>query len=426
MRNSYSDHGVYKRIVGLFYSRDEAEAAVRDLRDSGFNMDRVSVIAKDTNPIAGTETTRDVGNKADEGAAAGALTGGTLGGITGLLVGLGLLAIPGIGPILLAGAEATAIATTLAGAGIGAAAGGLVGALIGLGIPEERAKMYSDRVAGGSFLVMVNAPEGEIGHAEAIMRRHGVEELEMYNSTAPTPQATNTNVARPVSGIETGVNQSVVASTPNTVSGIEPRVGESVVTSTPNTVSGIEPRVGESVVTSTPNPITGIEPRVGESVVANTPNPVVNRETRVSEPTVTNTTGVTRPDNLENVKLYEERLVVNKEREKTGEISVGKTVESEVANVSVPVEKERVIIERNSNPSSVQPVNPNQVNFSEGEVARVDVYEETADIQKQAFVREEVSIRKEVEQDTVNTTKTIRREELEVDVDGRPIIDKDL
>jgi uncharacterized protein (TIGR02271 family) len=123
--------------------------------------------------------------------------------------------------------------------------------------------------------------------------------------------------------------------------------------------------------------------------------------------------------------LYEERLIVNKEREKAGEIAIGKTVETEVANVAIPVEKEKVIIERHSDPNAQQ-VAPGQVDFSEGEVARVDVYEETADIQKQAFVREEVSIRKEVEQDTVNTTETIRREELEVDVNGQPFINKDL
>lgn len=425
MRDRNTNTGIYKRIVGLFYSRDEAEAAVRDLRDSGFNMDRVSVIAKDTNPIAGTETTRDVGNKADEGAATGALTGGALGGITGLLVGLGLLAIPGIGPILLAGAEATAIATTLAGAGIGAAAGGLVGALIGLGIPEERAKMYSDRVAGGSYLVMVNAPETEIGHAEAIMRRHGVEELEIYNSSAFKPRTTTTNVAHPVSGVEPRVNKTNLGSTAYPVSEMEPGVGESVILTTPHPVSGIEPRVGESVVANTPHSISGIEPRVGESVVTHTPHPISGIEPRVSEPPLTNTSGVRRPENLENVKLYEERLIVNKEREKAGEIAIGKTVETEVANVAIPVEKEKVIIERHHNPN-VQPVSPNQVAFSEGEVARVDVYEEKADIEKQAFVREEVTIRKEVAQDTIKAREVIRHEELQVDVDDKPMINKDL
>ena len=63
-------------------------------------------------------------------------------------------------------------------------------------------------------------------------------------------------------------------------------------------------------------------------------------------------------------------------------------------------------------------VNPHQVNFDEGKVARVELYEETADIEKQAFVREEVNVRKEVETKDVQAQETIRREELEVDTDG--------
>ncbi|MEL6163604.1 MAG: general stress protein, partial [Cyanobacteria bacterium J06628_3] len=177
---TYTNNIEYKRAAGLFYSRNEAEAAVRGLKDAGFDQDRISVIARDADKVDGVKTTEEVGNKADEGAAAGAVTGGALGGITGLLVGLGALAIPGVGPILLAGAEATAIATTLAGGAIGAATGGLVGALIGLGIPEEKAKVYSDRVAGGSFLVMVTGTEAEVKRAEAIMQRCGVEEFGIY------------------------------------------------------------------------------------------------------------------------------------------------------------------------------------------------------------------------------------------------------
>jgi len=72
-------------------------------------MDKVSIIARDAarqDDIAGVDVSARVGNKADEGASAGALTG-TLGGITGLLVGLGALAIPGVGPVVLAGEIAT-------------------------------------------------------------------------------------------------------------------------------------------------------------------------------------------------------------------------------------------------------------------------------------------------------------------------------
>lgn len=125
-----------------------------------------------------------------------------------------------------------------------------------------------------------------------------------------------------------------------------------------------------------------------------------------------------------NFKLYEERLLANKTRQKTGEVAIGKHVETDTAKVSVPVEKERVIIER-TNPTSEREVAPGEANFREGEAARMEVYEESADIQKKAYVREEVAIRKEVERDTVDRTETVRREELDIDTQGRPTIDRD-
>jgi hypothetical protein len=177
----------HRRAVGVFPDRRDAEQALHELRDSGFPMDRVSIITRDSerhDNIAGAEVHDRVGNKADEGAKVGAVSGGALGGITGLLVGLGTLAIPGIGPILLAGAGATVLATTAAGVGIGAAAGGLLGALIGLGIPEERARVYNDRVAQGQYLVMVEGTDQELARAEAILHRRGIEEYGVYDMPA--------------------------------------------------------------------------------------------------------------------------------------------------------------------------------------------------------------------------------------------------
>jgi uncharacterized protein (TIGR02271 family) len=126
-----------------------------------------------------------------------------------------------------------------------------------------------------------------------------------------------------------------------------------------------------------------------------------------------------------NLKLYEERLIANKDRYKAGEVAVGKRVESEVARAAVPVEKERVVIERTSaGMSDAQAVTPGTANFQEGEVARAEVYEETADIHKEAFVRENVEIHKEVERDMVEGQETLRREELEVDTEGKPVVEK--
>lgn len=119
------------------------------------------------------------------------------------------------------------------------------------------------------------------------------------------------------------------------------------------------------------------------------------------------------------LRLYEERMVANKHRRQTGEVAIGKRIETETARVSVPVEKERVVIERRTPEDVGTTVNPGALDFREGEVAHMKVYEETADIRKQAFVREEVTVRKEVEQNTIDATETLRREELEVDVNGK-------
>lgn len=175
----------YKRAVGVFKSRREAENALSALKNSGFTMDKISVLAKDADrneEIAGVDVQdrnqmKDDGSKeASEGARIGAVAGTTLGGFGGLLVGLEALIIPGFGPFLAAGT----IATTLAGAGLGAAAGAIVGALTGLGIPEEDAKTYDKRVSQGEYLVLIEGTATEIDRAGSVLRTRGVEEWNVY------------------------------------------------------------------------------------------------------------------------------------------------------------------------------------------------------------------------------------------------------
>lgn len=122
-------------------------------------------------------------------------------------------------------------------------------------------------------------------------------------------------------------------------------------------------------------------------------------------------------------KLYEERLIANKNRYKAGEVAVGKRVETETARVSVPIEKERIVIERVTPAEAGTAVTPGETAFQEGEIARVELYEETPDIHKEAFVREEVRVKKVVDRDTVESQETIRREELDINTDGTPIVE---
>ncbi len=122
--------------------------------------------------------------------------------------------------------------------------------------------------------------------------------------------------------------------------------------------------------------------------------------------------------NHQTLKLYEERLIASKTRVKTGEVTVGKHIETETARVAVPIEKERVVIERVTPTGSDAVVDSTELKFQEGEVARIEVYEETPEIHKEAFVREEVRVKKIVEHETVEAQDTIRREELDVKTEG--------
>src|SRR5262245_16461327 len=111
-------------VVGIFDQRSEAGSAVRELINIGFRREDISLIAG--NASGGHAKPTVTSDEGMSGTAAGAGTGAVVGGIGGLLVGIGTLTIPGVGPVIAAGP----LITTLLGAGVGAAAGGLIGALV--------------------------------------------------------------------------------------------------------------------------------------------------------------------------------------------------------------------------------------------------------------------------------------------------------
>jgi hypothetical protein len=197
-----------QRAVGIFSSYETTEVALLELKDRGFPMDCISVVGHDLNrhvEATGAKTSERIndldrlqtqGNEAGEGAKDGAIAGGTLGSLTGLLVGLGAVAIPGIGPVMLAGVAATAIATVISGGVIGAATGSLVGGLVGLGIPHDRAKVYTERVARGDYLVMVEGSEADVATAHTIFSHHSIHDWYAYyvsheSAQSATPVSTH-------------------------------------------------------------------------------------------------------------------------------------------------------------------------------------------------------------------------------------------
>jgi len=178
------------RAVGLFSTQQEAEQAMHRLRDSGFHMDRISVVAKSGEGLRDLTTDGDYDpnksstEQARDGAGAGATAGALTGGAIGLIGSLGVLAIPGVG---LAAEAGFLLASTLLGSGIGAASGGLLGALIGWGIPEDQANYYNERVYNNNeYLVLVEGNEQEIHAAELVLRDNGIRDWNTYGSTTPS------------------------------------------------------------------------------------------------------------------------------------------------------------------------------------------------------------------------------------------------
>jgi hypothetical protein len=158
-----------KTVVASYNRLADATAAMRDLREAGFDETDLNLLA--------SRATRDAAPDLDESAssaATGALAGGALGGAAGLAASLLGLAIPGVGPILAAGP----IAAALAGAGAGAVAGGIVGALTDVGISEDDAQFYAESVRRGGAVVTVRADESRAAQAEEILDRHDAVDIE--------------------------------------------------------------------------------------------------------------------------------------------------------------------------------------------------------------------------------------------------------
>ncbi|MBI5172266.1 MAG: hypothetical protein HY986_05225 [Candidatus Melainabacteria bacterium] len=155
-------------VISIIKTQEQAISIIDALKRAGFVNSDISMLMPDRSGV------RDMGHeqhsKAPEGTSTGAGAGALIGGALGWLAGLGALAIPGIGPLVVAGP----IVAALTGVGIGATTGGITGGLIGLGIPEYEAKQYEGKIREGNILLSVHTEKPlEIKLAKEIFKTGG-------------------------------------------------------------------------------------------------------------------------------------------------------------------------------------------------------------------------------------------------------------
>jgi len=159
-------------VYGIYKTRPMVERAVEELKNASFRNEDISVLFPEGG--GSKEFAVEKETKAPQGAVTGAGTGAVVGGALGWLTGIGLLAIPGLGPFIAAGP----IMAALAGVGAGGLAGGIAGALIGMGIPEYEANRYEGRIKEGGILLSVHADDNDWKNkAKDILKRTGAEDI---------------------------------------------------------------------------------------------------------------------------------------------------------------------------------------------------------------------------------------------------------
>jgi hypothetical protein len=155
--------------VAIFSERGEAQAAVRDLLAAGFPAGAISLFVQaPVKDEARASRGSPVSNTVEVGGEAGAGLGAAAGGLGGVLAGFGLLAIPGVGPVLAMGP----LAAALTGAITGGALGGFAGSLIGEGVTEAEAIAAEHHVKAGRAVVVLQGADRREA-AWAILRANG-------------------------------------------------------------------------------------------------------------------------------------------------------------------------------------------------------------------------------------------------------------
>ena len=171
----------HSAVVGIYPAHTEAEAAVKALQQSGFDMQKLSIVGKDYHTeehVIGYYTTSDrmqVWGK----------RGAFWGGFWGLLVGSGFFFIPGIGPLMVFGPLVSWIIGALEGAVVVGGLSALGAGLYSLGIPTNSIVEYETALKSDQFLVMAHGTKDEVAQATHSLEAAGAAQIAAHQATIP-------------------------------------------------------------------------------------------------------------------------------------------------------------------------------------------------------------------------------------------------
>ena len=374
-----------KTITALFDSYERASEAVRRLEDSGVSHSDISIVASNADNRHPTgATTDDRSDDAGDGAGTGATLGTVLGGGAGLLAGLGMLAIPGVGPVVAAGW----LVTTLVGAGVGAATGGLLGSLVGAGVSEADAQVYEEGVRRGGTLVTVRADDGQVDRVVDILDDHGSVDIDERARSWETDGWTGT--ARDTS--------------------YAPASGASALGAT----AGAAPLGMSTDTTRTDHDRTVSTPSTGSTYAAGSTGMGASATTGMGSTTDLDRTRTTR-EGEEAIPIVEEELSVGKRQVESGRVRVHSHVVETPVQEQVTLREEEVSVERRPVDRALTGT---EDAFRDRTIEAVE-RDEAAVVSKEARVTEEVVVKKDVDQRTETVSDTVRRTEVDVDDDRR-------
>jgi uncharacterized protein (TIGR02271 family) len=371
-----------RTITAMFDKYQDAAEAVSRLERAGIphadisivsndaaNRDRISTSAGSTSTATRRSDASD-GDDAATGAGTGASMGAMLGGGAGLLAGLGMLAIPGLGPVVAAGW----LASTLVGAGAGAATGGLVGSLTGAGIDEADAHTYAEGIRRGGTLVTVRAEDAQSSRVIDILDDEGTVNLDDRESTWRKEGWSG----RYAPEQSTGTTGSARGSAPS-IAGAASRAAD---------------KVGDAAhAAGAALGVTG-DRRPAESGFGGQAR-----------------TASVGSDREERIPIAEEKLNVGKREVNQGRVRVRSYVVETPVQEQVNLRQENVSVERRP---VDRPVAGNEALFQDRTIEATEKSEQAV-VSKEARVKEELVVKKDVDQRTETVSDSVRRTEVQVD-----------